>query len=195
LICNWNGIALETSDNNTIQGNEIRVDEIVNELIGISLSNSGFNLLINNIISYHQKCNILIFENSEENLIIRNTLHNSSIGIVFLANNNTIYHNNFIENIDHTLNSSEYGFFNNTWDNGYPSGGNYWDTHDEDAEEVYDYLHGEDQDVPGPDGIADQPYPIPGSSDLDFYPLMHPDGWKKLIVEDFGIIGHDTIEL
>jgi nitrous oxidase accessory protein len=55
------------------------------------------------------------------------------------------------------------------WDDGYPSGGNYWASY-------YwrtDYYSGPNQDQPGSDGIADEPYDL-GSNNKDRYPFMNP---------------------
>jgi nitrous oxidase accessory protein NosD len=52
------------------------------------------------------------------------------------------------------------------WDNGYPSGGNYWGDY-----EGIDEKSGPDQDQPGSDGIGDTPRSVP-SAGVDRYPLM-----------------------
>lgn len=93
------------------------------------------------------------------------------------SDNNSIYHNNFIDNNQHT-----YDPFTNFWDDGCPSGGNYWDDFDEPDEGAFDDFNGVNQDIPGSDGIVDQgppsgglnPYNIPGDSNQDMYPLMEP---------------------
>ena len=78
-----------------------------------------------------------------------------------------IYHNNFINN-----EQNAYDGCNNTWDNDYPSGGNFWD----------DY-NGTDEDE---DGIGDTPYPIPGGDNDDRYPLMEPYGnWTFSPIAEF----------
>jgi len=51
----------------------------------------------------------------------------------------------------------------NSWDGGYPDGGNYWGYYS-----GYDNFSGPDQDAPGLDGIGDVPF------GLDRYPLMEP---------------------
>jgi hypothetical protein len=57
----------------------------------------------------------------------------------------------------------------NLWDNGYPSGGNYW----KDQSPKSDYYSGPNQDQPGSDGIVDTPYDL-GYGNKDRYPFMNP---------------------
>jgi len=54
----------------------------------------------------------------------------------------------------------------NVWDDGYPSGGNYWSDHND--TDVYSGPH---QNETGPDGISDIPYEI-DRDNVDYYPLM-----------------------
>jgi hypothetical protein len=74
-----------------------------------------------------------------------------------LEGSGTVYHNDFIGNAG----SVQYGGGTIVWDNGYPSGGNYWS----------DYLYW-GVDANG-DGIGDTPYMIWGDGQ-DRYPLMQP---------------------
>jgi hypothetical protein len=65
--------------------------------------------------------------------------------------------------------SQFYSFLsNNIWDNGYPSGGNYWSDYN-----GTDKKSGLSQTLPGYDGIGDVPYIITGDNS-DGYPLMQP---------------------
>jgi hypothetical protein len=59
----------------------------------------------------------------------------------------------------------------NTWDNDYPSGGNYWKNYN-----AVDQYSGVDQNIPGSDGISDAPYII-DTNNVDRYPLMQP--WQS----------------
>jgi parallel beta-helix repeat protein len=76
--------------------------------------------------------------------------------------NNTIFHNNFIKNAQNAIDTGS-----NTWDNGYPAGGNYWDDYS-----GYDNYSGPAQNLSGSDGIGDTPYNISGGSNQDRYPFM-----------------------
>ncbi len=82
--------------------------------------------------------------------------------------NNHIYHNDLINNTDQArIYPASY---TNYWDNGYPSGGNYWSDY-----AGVDSYSGPDQDVPGSDGKGDTPYVL-DANNRDNYPLMTPWG-------------------
>ena len=85
------------------------------------------------------------------------------------SDNNYLYHNNLINN-----NPNANDVRTNTWDNNYPSGGNYWDDYT-----GIDLYHGANQDILGADNIGDTPYDVPGGSNQDRYPLMHPWGVER----------------
>ena len=134
------------------------------------------------------------------NSMIRCNISDNDYGISFYSSNNTVtecditnnnlygiyaysshpdnhmYHNNFVGNTYQAHDGSS-----NTWDDGYPPGGNYWDNFDEPSEGAYDDYSGINQDVPGSDGIVDTPYNISGGSNQDLYPLMNP--WAAGIEE------------
>jgi hypothetical protein len=82
------------------------------------------------------------------------------------SSGNTFYHNNFINNTQQVYNyaSSEL----NVWDDGYPSGGNYWSDYT-----GVDQKNGPYQNLTGSDGIGDTPYVI-NANNTDHYPLMNP---------------------
>ncbi len=151
------GIDFVYSSYNNITGNNISS----NNGNGISLDSSNNNTISENNISLNNGSGIS-FYTSDGNVITVNTISNNGDGIYLYGDsNNTIYHNNFINNTQNA-----YDRCTNTWDNGYPSGGNFWD----------DYT-GTDSDG---DGIGDTPYPIPGGDNEDNHPLMEPFGMTEL---------------
>ncbi len=79
------------------------------------------------------------------------------------SHGNTFYHNSFISNAGHAYDDCA-----NSWDSGYPGGGNYWDDY-----EGADEYSGSEQNEPGADGIGDTPYPVAGGENQDGYPLMN----------------------
>ena len=174
------GIRADYTSNNTISRNNVSSNEglgirfkfegtynIVSENIissnieeNIGVSNqSCYNTISNNRISSSDCSGLDIYQQSCHNIISNNSIssHNSrGISIRYLSNDNIICHNNLINN-----SQNAYDECTNNWDNGYPSGGNYW----------YDYT-GTDSNG---DGIGDTPYDIPGSNQ-DNYPLIVPYG-------------------
>jgi len=128
--------------------------------------------------------------------IFNNIISNNSLGIyvggiavdsylVGGSENNKIYHNNFIHNDQQVFIIPNY---TNVWDDGYPSGGNYWSDYTGDDE-----YSGPNQDQPGSDGIGDTPYII-DDNNVDRYPLMEPWGfapkpeeWSFAIITDLHI--------
>jgi parallel beta-helix repeat protein len=86
---------------------------------------------------------------------------------IFLSNasDNLFYHNNFINN---TRQVWLFGFNSNSWDFGYPSGGNFWSNNN-----GTDEKSGAGQNQTGSDGICDAPFII-DSNNTDYYPLMAP---------------------
>jgi len=78
-----------------------------------------------------------------------------------------VLHNNFINN---TVQAATINSKNVAWDDGYPSGGNYWSHLN-----ATDLYSGPGQNQTSPDGIADSPYII-DVNNTDSYPLVHPWG-------------------
>lgn len=112
------------------------------------------------------------------NIIRGNIFRNSTecaVKYTHSAGPDIFYHNNFINN---TSDRSGSPLSPNTWDDGYPSGGNYWDTY-----AGTDIYNGPAQDTPGADGIGDTAYSF-GGWGTDNYPLMAP--WNHPPVADAG---------
>jgi len=146
-------IMLDKSKDSIIISNNIYDNH---NCVGIGIVFSNNNKIISNTIHNHDFKAIQLYS-SNNNIIRSNTIYNNELGIDLSSSNyNMIYHNN----LNNTQNAADE--CNNTWDNGYPSGGNYWD----------DYT-GKDNDG---DGIGDTPYPIPDSDNKDSYPLMFQYG-------------------
>ena len=156
------GIWLEYSSNNSISGNNI-----TNNDRGIKLSYSDNNSIPGNNIANNGDG--IELELSSGNSVSGNNItanNNYGIYLYYLhSSDNIIYHNNFINNVYDQVYS---GVSVNVWDDGYPSGGNYWSDYT-----GVDVKSGPNQDLLGSDSIGDTPYVI-DENNTDYYPLMNP---------------------
>lgn len=162
LANNTHGVLFINTENSTIAN----VNTSYNQF-GIFLRESGNNIIDRNVVARNYKG--IELEHSSGNNFTNNLIMNNSYGAFYVAFsllcNNTFYHNNFINNTNQVGNSS---ISTNIWDNGYPSGGNYWS----DYAGVDDYS-GVYQNELGSDGIGDTPRVI-NTDNQDNYPLMTP---------------------
>lgn len=134
---------------------------------------SGYCTISDNIVTANSDIGIYL-SYSAFNTIARSDLANNDYGVYSLgSHSNSLYHNNFIGNT-YQVNSDS---LINTWDNDYPSGGNYWSDYT-----GSDVKNGPNQDISGSDGIGDTPYII-NLDNQDNYPLMDPWGPDDSIEE------------
>ena len=130
---------------------------------GIELTGTS-NVAIQNMQITAFGCGIWL-NSSDNNSISGNNIANNSYGIrLDSSSSNSVYHNNFINNTGQVYSSGS----TNVWDNGYPSGGNYWSDYN-----GTDLHRGPYQNQTGSDGIGDVPYII-DANDADHYPFMKP---------------------
>jgi len=124
---------------------------------------------------------------SAYNLIYNNNiLSNNKWGVNLTmcmggGGSNKVYHNNFLENGEKNSQACVWWTLDNDWDNGYPSGGNFWSDYD-----GIDNFSGQNQNISGSDNIGDAPYNITlfwewqnyglNPLEYDYYPLMEPYG-------------------
>ena len=148
ITANFDGIWLTGSKNNSISGNSI----MTNTHFGITFDFYPYSSQWS-----HAPGNIT----SENNIVYNNSIVSNLVGIWFnYTFSNKVFHNNFIQNnVQIQINPLS---LNNIWDNGYPSGGNYWSDYN-----GIDTNH---------DGIGDSPYVV-DANNQDRYPLMSP--WNQ----------------
>ena len=205
-----NGIRIQTSPNNIIRNCTI----LLNQENGIYLQGTQGNIIENNSILESKNTgkssiamssvsdNIFKFNYlknndhgisiamGDNNIIIFNTLINTADFAMELggsSGNNSIHHNNFIGCNKSGPQASD-GGPGNTWDNGYPSGGNYW------SDWISpDIFSGANQDQPGGDGFVDVPYDLGGGAGTnDSYPLTTPFVVLDIITDDVLIATEDS---
>jgi len=177
------GVYIHSSKNNSISGNNI-----TDNAGGVSLSSfAEYNIVSGNNITNNKWYGINLIDHSKYNIFSRNDIANNRFeGVslsymsdynIFSANNianngngvalfggdcsnNAFYHNDFIDNTQQ-VNITESGCAN-VWDDGFPSGGNYWS----DYEERYPNAIEIDNS-----GIWNTPYVV-DQNNQDNYPLV-----------------------
>ena len=157
---NGDGVRILNSHGNTIKGNTISYcpDTAL-----------GFNWAYSNTVQGNRIQNNGIgigggFEPCYNNIFSENTIAGNNKGIEIDFSKSKFYHNNIIGN---TIQVNIYTTtFSIAWDNGYPSGGNYWSDYT-----GVDNYRGANQNQKGHDGIGDTPYVI-NALNIDHYPLM-----------------------
>jgi len=155
------GLRIEAmSVNNTVEKNQV---EKCSYGVGLSVF-SNSNILAGNNISQNS-LSALRFDRSTNCLFIDNIFaqNNYVIDVASsLSDNNTFLYNDFL------FNTAVMSLIEprNTWDGGYPEGGNYWSDY-----EGEDEHSGPFQNETGSDGIGDTPYAV-GVANVDNYPLV-----------------------
>jgi parallel beta-helix repeat protein len=171
---------LVQTENSTIRNNNI-----TNNRWSVSLLFSSNNTVSENSIV--NSGSGIYLSDSSTNTIYGNSVANNYVGIdlsyhFYPSTNNTIYNNNFVNNTEQVY-ISTHPSHANFWDNGYPSGGNYWSNYT-----GVDLNH---------DGIGDS-YQVIDEYNTDHCPLMgmfhsfnallgyHVDVISNSTIEDFG---------
>ncbi len=149
------------NDNNSITNNKF----YSNGQHGVELKFSDNNTISDNDIRFNGRNGILIIE-STASIITRNHVFSNERGIMFYdAFGNKVYHNNIVDSSEQQAGDIASA---NTWDDGYPSGGNYWSDYTD-----TDQYSGPYQSETGSDGIWDHPYGLE-ENNMDNYPLVEP---------------------
>ncbi|MEM1551928.1 MAG: NosD domain-containing protein [Candidatus Bathyarchaeia archaeon] len=189
---NHYGISIIHSENNTVSDNNVannlkdgfylrmanitsilRNNITMNAVGGVVLASSHFTTIAKNKI-LGNLYGISGGLESRFNSIFENSIINNHYGIFGgpLGWYAKVFHNNFINNT-HQVHGCNYFI----WDDGYPSGGNFWSDYN-----GGDCYRGPYQNETGSDGIGDTPYNIDG--DVDRYPLMIPWPFSDIAITD-----------
>lgn len=148
------------SHNNLVLGNNVS-----NNANGVRFTESSNNNIFLNDISSNTNVGLTIYYYSSNNEVVSNNIssNNKGMTVTYGCYNTKVFHNNFIGNTDHV-----YTDMNSTWDNDYPSGGNYWSNFT-----GVDFKSGIFQNDTGSDGIGDAEHVI-NQNNTDRYPLIAP---------------------
>jgi len=159
------GIRIENSINCTVEGNH------VSDCVGAIHLQNATNCAVSKNLVCRNSQGIRFYTPCTHNLVFDNDFSNNSYeGMISVMPDNAtlvgnkVFHNNFINNSSPLIGT----IIGIIWDDGYPSGGNYWSRYN-----GTDFKTGHFQNETGYDGIGDLYYSI-NPTYKDNYPLMHP---------------------
>jgi parallel beta-helix repeat protein len=162
-LMNNNGIVFQGTStvNNQVYSNMFQQDAVA-----VDVTSSSYNNTISKNIIKLSTTGLKIETNG--NTICENLISQNYYGLSLVnSDNNTIYHNDFVDNT-YAIQLSFTTSTGNKWDDGYPQGGNYWNNYN-----GVDVKSGPGQNLPDSDGIGDTPYEI-AVNNTDNYPLVKP---------------------
>jgi parallel beta-helix repeat protein len=168
------GFGTFDASRNSFIGNNVTSD---GRGLGLNVD-SDYNVISDNIITAAEW--VIAVHMCYHNNITRNYVADGQIGIYLPdSSDNRVYHNTIVNNLQEA--TTTHGGFDplfNYWDNGYPSGGNYWSDSN-----CTDQYSGSFQNVTGNDSIGDNPHTV-SSINVDNYPLVKPIVVRTLIRGD-----------
>jgi parallel beta-helix repeat protein len=194
-----NSISNNKITNNKLQGvyishfsdtNSVYRNNITANAAGVYLElHSRYNSIRRNSITNHSGTDIgeagVALGMVSNNTISENNITKNNVGVCAMwATNNSLYHNNFIDNT-HQVELEQHPV--NFWDDGYPCGGNYWSNYT-----GVDRYSGQNQDELGGDGVGDTPHVL-DPYNQDSYPLMEPWPIRIFDVTWWGAKGVDIL--
>jgi nitrous oxidase accessory protein NosD len=155
LLVGWGWYAL-------VEGNKI----YHNRRVGLDVDSCYYTTVTRNLINANELQGMTLPYISRRNTINENIVLGNRIGLAFASvsnwasvGENRLYHNDLIDNQKQVIGQVN----EQIWDNGYPSGGNYWSDYE-----------GQDQND---DGIGDAPHELAGEA-KDNFPLVKP--WNRM---------------
>lgn len=166
------GILLICSSYNTVIGNKVIGSDLAENELGIYLSfsniltrRSDYNMVNGNDVENNYYG--IFLSAAQNNNVSHNKIFKNECGVrVSDSSSNLFFHNNIVDNAVPAVISDDLS--NNTWDDGYPSGGNNWGDYS-----GVDVCCGPYQNETGVDWIGDEHYII-NEKNVDRYPLIPP---------------------
>jgi hypothetical protein len=169
---------------NLITGNTVEGAGVNGIVIAVGVASSDFNTVAYNTVESSARGVVV---ESDGNDIYGNILIGNVNGAMVTGASNHIYHNHFTRNMQQALDPGT----SNQWDDGYPSGGNWWSDYS-----GTDLLHGPLQNLAGSDGIGDSPYIIDADSkdNYPFYYVPVPPPPRHVTARTSGFSGDVALE-